>query len=55
VLGAAHAVSITAVRFDTPGPRTLNGVQPCDYVSVRLGISVRVGGGGLIRDSEERV
>jgi len=53
--GAAYAASVTVVRFDTPGPRTLNGVQPRDHVGVRLGISVRVGSGGLVGNSEERV
>src|ERR1700716_2888632 len=52
---AAHPAGVPVVRFDAPGPRTLYGVQPRDHVGVRLGIGVRVGGGSLIGNSEERV
>jgi hypothetical protein len=52
--GAAHTAGIPVVRFNAPGPRTLQSVQARDEVGVRLGIGVRIGGGDLIGNSEER-
>ena len=52
---AAHTAGVPVMRFDAPGPRTLNGVQPRDHVGVRLGIGVWVGCGGFIGDSEKRI